>query len=58
VKTDKQVQQEVLDELEWDPAVSAAQIGVTARGGAVIPSGMVDTYGLKWAAKRARNAAE
>jgi osmotically-inducible protein OsmY len=53
VKTDKQIQQDVLYELKWDPAVNAAQIGVIARGGAVTLSGMVDTYGPKWAAERA-----
>ncbi len=53
MKTDKQIQQDVLDELRWDPVVNAAQIGVTAKEGAVTLSGTVDTYGSKWAAERA-----
>jgi len=28
MKTDKQVKQDVEDELEWDPAVDATRIGV------------------------------
>jgi len=53
MKTDKQIQQDVLDELKWDPAVNAAEIGVTVKDGAVTLSGAVDSYGSTWAAERA-----
>jgi hypothetical protein len=29
MKTDKQIQQDVLDELRWKPAVNAPDVGVT-----------------------------
>ena len=32
---DKQLKQAVLDELEWEPSVNAAHIGVTAKDGVV-----------------------
>jgi osmotically-inducible protein OsmY len=53
MKTDQQTQQDVLDELRWDPAVNAAQIGVTVKEGAVTLTGEVDSYASKWAAEQA-----
>ena len=35
--TDQSLKQTVLDELAWEPSVSEAHIGVTARGGVVTP---------------------
>ena len=52
-KTDKQLQQDIEEELRWDPSVNAAQIGVTVDGGAVSLTGAVDTYAQKWAAEDA-----
>jgi len=52
-KSDKQLQQDVEEELRWDPKVNAAQIGVTVDGGAVSLTGTVDTYAQKWAAEDA-----
>jgi osmotically-inducible protein OsmY len=40
-------------ELEWDPSVDAAHIGVAAKDGAVTLTGHVSTYSQKWAAVRA-----
>jgi osmotically-inducible protein OsmY len=51
--SDKSLQQAVLDELEWEPSVNAAQIGVTAKDGIVTLSGDVKSYAEKWAAERA-----
>lgn len=51
--TDKTVQKAVLDELEWEPSVDAAHIGVTASNGVVTLTGHVPTYAEKWAAERA-----
>jgi osmotically-inducible protein OsmY len=53
MKTDKEIQQDVLDELRWDPAVNAADVGVTVNNGAVTLSGQVDSYAAKLAAQRA-----
>jgi osmotically-inducible protein OsmY len=50
---DKELQQEVLRELEWDPAVDAAHIGVSAEDGAVTLTGHVSSYSERLAAVRA-----
>jgi osmotically-inducible protein OsmY len=52
-KTDKQLKQDIEEELRWDPKVNSAQIGVTVDGGAVSLAGIVDTYAQKWAAEDA-----
>jgi osmotically-inducible protein OsmY len=52
MKTDAELQSDVLDELKWEPAVTAAHIGVTARQGVVTLSGHVPSYGEKFAAER------
>jgi len=51
--TDLSLQQTVLEELAWDPSVSEAHIGVTARGGVVTLSGHVGSYAEKCAAEHA-----
>src|SRR5690242_16373087 len=38
------VRDEVMRQLEWDPAVDASGIGVTARDGAVTLTGYIDSY--------------
>lgn len=40
-----QLQTSVLAELNWDPSLTAAHIGVTASRGLVSRSGHVDSYG-------------
>jgi osmotically-inducible protein OsmY len=56
--TDKELQDAVMRELEWDPAVDAAHIGVSAKDGAVTLSGHVSSYAQKWAALRAAERVE
>jgi osmotically-inducible protein OsmY len=51
--SDQDLKQSVLDELAWDPSVSAAHIGVTAHGGVVTLTGHIGSYAEKWAAERA-----
>ncbi len=41
---DKHVKQAVLDELQWEPSVNGAHIGVTALGGSVKLTGNVDSW--------------
>jgi osmotically-inducible protein OsmY len=53
MKTDEQLQQDVMNELQWDPSVKAAEIGVNVKDGVVTLSGYVDSYFKKWAADRA-----
>ena len=53
MKTDAQIQQDVIAELKWEPAINAAQIGVEVKEGIVTLAGQVGTFGEKWDAERA-----
>jgi osmotically-inducible protein OsmY len=53
MKTDAQLQKNVMNELEWEPTIHPAEIGVAVKNGVVTLSGSVDSYGKKWAADRA-----
>lgn len=52
-KDDAQVQRDVLAELEWDPAVDHANIGVTVDDGVVTLAGYVKSFSEKLAAEDA-----
>lgn len=47
------LQQRVIDELEFEPAVNAAHIGVSVRGSVVTLTGHVESFAEKFAAERA-----
>jgi osmotically-inducible protein OsmY len=51
--SDLQLRQDVLDELEFEPAVNAAHIGVAVHDGVVTLSGFVTSYAEKLAAESA-----
>src|SRR5579864_7393557 len=53
MKTDIELQQDVLDELQYEPAVDAADIAITVKDGVVTLGGRVTNYAEKWAAVRA-----
>ena len=53
MKTDSQLQHDVLAELKWEPSINATEIGVAVRNGVVTLSGHVDRYADKWNAERA-----
>jgi len=53
MKTDTQLQQDVMQELKWEPSVHAAQIGVEVKDGVVTLAGEVSSYVEKWNAERA-----
>ncbi len=53
MKTDAELQRDVMNELKWEPTIHAAEIGVAVKDGVVTLSGTVDSYGKKWAADRA-----
>jgi osmotically-inducible protein OsmY len=50
--TDIRVRDVVVRQLDWDPAVDASAIGVSADGGIVTLTGFVDSYVEKLAAER------
>lgn len=51
--SDVQLQKAVLDELNWEPSITAAHIGVSANDGVVTLAGHVGTYVEKFAAEKA-----
>jgi len=53
VKTDKQLKQDIIDELDWEPSVNAAQIGVEVKDGIVTLTGHTDSFAEKWNAEAA-----
>lgn len=53
MKTDKQLKQDVEDELEWNPAVDSANIGVEVVDRIVTLSGHPSSYAEKLAAEKA-----
>lgn len=52
MKTDKQLQKDVMAELSWEPSINAAHIGVEVEQGVVTLSGYVDNLAQKWTTER------
>jgi osmotically-inducible protein OsmY len=53
MKSDRELQLDVLDELRWEPGVNATDIGATVKDGVVTLEGTVDSFAEKWAAEKA-----
>jgi len=53
MKTDSQLQKDVMAELAWEPSIHATQIGVEVKDGVVTLAGDVATYTEKWNAELA-----
>jgi osmotically-inducible protein OsmY len=53
MKTDTQLQNDVMAELKWDPSINATKIGVEVDNGVATLSGHVENYAQKWSAERA-----
>jgi osmotically-inducible protein OsmY len=53
MKTDREIQNDVMDELAFDPSVIAEDIGVSVKNQVVSLSGTVPTYAEKHAAEKA-----
>lgn len=53
MKTDLQIQNDVMDELKWEPYVNSSEIGVAVKNGVVTLSGMVDSFSKKIAIEKA-----
>ena len=55
MKTDQKIQQDVLDQLKWNPLLKASEIGVAVKNGIVTLSGQVNTYQKKDRQKMGKN---
>jgi osmotically-inducible protein OsmY len=53
MKTDNDLQRDVLGELSWEPSIQAHDIAVTVKDGVVTLTGHVPTYFEKWDAESA-----
>jgi osmotically-inducible protein OsmY len=53
IRTDEEIQRDVLAELKWDAQVQPNEIGVSVKDGVVILTGWVDSFLKKWAAEEA-----
>ena len=51
LKTDEEIQQDVLAELKWDARIRPNEIGVSVKDGIVSLTGWVDSYLKKWTAE-------
>src|ERR1017187_4881712 len=55
MKTDSEIQKDVMEELKWEPLLTATEIGVAVKNSVVTLTGTVDTYAKK---EEAENAAK
>ena len=53
MKTDMELQRDVLEEIAWEPSVAVPEIGVAIHDGVVTLTGNVDNLPAKWAAETA-----
>jgi osmotically-inducible protein OsmY len=53
IKTDVEIQRDVMDELDWDPEIEVTDVGVEVDDGVVTLTGTVRQYATKMAAERA-----
>ena len=44
MKSDNEIQKDIMAQLKWEPFLNACQIGVAVKNGIVTLSGQVDTY--------------
>ena len=58
MKTDRQIKQDILDELVFRPNIDETQIGVSVEDGVVTLSGTVNEYAKKVAAEKAAKSVE
>ena len=52
MKSDIEIQKDVIEQLKWEPFLNAAQIGVAVKNGIVTLSGQVDAYSKKILAEK------
>jgi osmotically-inducible protein OsmY len=58
MKTDMEIQKDVMDELKWEPFLNWAEIGVAVKNGIVTLSGIVNSYATKITAEKAAKRVE
>jgi osmotically-inducible protein OsmY len=52
MRTDSQIQKDIINELKWEPSLRNDDIGVAVRDGIVTLAGFVDSHADKWKAER------
>jgi BON domain len=58
MKTNAQLQKDVMEEIKWQPCVTRAEIAVSAADGVVTLNGTVRTCTEKWAVERSAQRVE
>jgi osmotically-inducible protein OsmY len=58
IRTDRDIQSDVLDEFAWDPEVKASEVGVQVDDAVVTLTGDVESYAIKLAAAKAAQRVE
>jgi osmotically-inducible protein OsmY len=53
IRSDEDIQRDVMAELEWEPRVVPNEIGVAVKDGVVTLTGWVDSFQKRWAAEEA-----
>lgn len=53
MKSDKEIQKDVMEELEWAPLLNATEVGVSVTNGIVTLTGIVDSFVKKLEAEKA-----
>ena len=53
MKSDAQIQKDIMEELKWEPFLHASEIGVSVKHGVATLSGQVDSYSKKISAENA-----
>ncbi|HKW21997.1 MAG TPA: BON domain-containing protein, partial [Ktedonobacterales bacterium] len=53
IRSDVDIQQDVLEELSWDQHINVSDIGVSVKEGVVTLTGLVDNYLVRLAAQNA-----
>jgi osmotically-inducible protein OsmY len=48
IRTDQEIQKDVMAELRWDAQIQPNEIGVAVKDGVVTLTGWVDSYLKKW----------
>ena len=52
MRSDSEIQKDVVAELKWEPSIHASEIGVAVKDGVVTLSGYVESFTEKWSAER------
>lgn len=58
MRTDDEIKDDILAEIDWDPQIESTEVGVTVENGAVSLYGSVNSYAERLAAERAAKRVE